>query len=433
MTLQLPHVNRIGWWLAIGLPPLIFFVLFPDYIVKGTYFWVTILTLPFSLITDKKTPQFPFAFICFIVGVITIFMPTTIGMYVFVASLTLFIGQKKFGSIHPVGLVHLFLASPFFIYLSSLISFPIRLKLSSAVSFLLNNSGFINQLEGNIIIIGGSSFLVDQACSGMYLLGYGILFGTLIISGSTRLNNLSFYKMLLYYTILFSLIIWGNIVRIYLLVALQINETNWMHEATGLFIYLAQILLPFYFIVKFTNKKKRKAIPYQTERFPYKTYGALISLMVLLLIQVQTKKKEESVHNTQLSLDGYTTEIVKGGVTKLYNEEGLIYVKNPVTAYSSDHNPMICWSGSGFEFKELKKTNINGVLVNVASLVKGKETLHTGWWFESEEYQTGSQWEWRKISFRNSERFYLINVTCNSESELKSKIQELLKTEIIKG
>jgi exosortase N len=333
------------------------------------------------------------------------------------------------GGIHFIGLIHAFLASPFFTYVSSLVSFPIRLQLSKAVSYLLNHSGIENNPDGNIIHLKDHSFLVDQACSGMYLLGYGMLFGTLILSIRIRTKSVSWKWLLLHYSLLLSLIIWGNLVRIYFLVVFNIESGHWMHDGVGLIIYLIQILLPFYLILRIGRKRIEKASYEHSSapRFPIHKYTLLIVLLISLFVRVGIKRTEEALQDPVISLAGFDSEVLKSNVTKLHNDHTLIYLKSPVAAYGAEHNPIICWSGSGYEFQKVEKIMVSNHEVNAAELKKDADVLYTAWWFESTVSKTGDQWDWRWKAIYYGEDFYLINVTCSTKENLNDQLKILLE------
>lgn len=427
-----PSSNQAKWALASILPIATFFVLFPQYIQGDSFFWICLLTLPISIIRDTSH-RFPFYSLCLAIGLATFFVPTTIGTYVFVCSLLLFMGQQMTGGVHFVGLVHLFLASPFFTYVSSLVSFPIRLQLSKAVASLLRLSGMESSAVGNIIYIENHSFLVDQACSGMYLLSYSMLFGTLILSMRIRKKTMRWTWMMMHYILLLSLIVWGNLVRIYFLVMFNIVSDHWMHDGIGLIVYMLQILLPFYFVLNRSANGEKKVPVYfsPTPEFPQKKYGILVLLLLLLVTTVKWTKAQETLNEPVVSLTGFNAEIVKTNVTKLSNDHALIYLKSPVAPYSADHNPIICWSGSGYEFQKVEKLQIGIHTVNASELKKGDEVLYTAWWFESSASRTDNQWDWRLRALKDNEAFYLINLTCSTRDELKKQTQNLINQNIL--
>ena len=121
-------------------------------------------------------------------------------------------------------------------------------------------------------------------------------------------------------------------------------------------------------------------------------------------------------------------------VSKMYNGEILVYVKNPVVPYRANHNPMICWQGSGYEFNHVFEEEIDAAnKVNMAELKKGNDVLYTAWWFESSQSQTSSQWDWRMKSLKQNEKFYLINVTSENKTILLKNLRELIAQKIIRN
>lgn len=422
-------IKQQYWIVSILLPIGIFLYAFPDYIIKHTFFWVCLITLPISIIRQPKS-KFPFFICCLGLALVSALLPTTIGIYVYVCSMTLFIAQHKLGGIHVVGLVHAFLASPFFTYISNLVSFPIRIQLSKVVSRILTATGFENEVLGNVIVINGHEFLVDQACSGMYLLGYGILFGTIILSLRIRMQSISTAALIRYYGLLLILIIWGNIVRIYILVVGSIEADHWMHEAIGLLLFALQILIPFYFIV---NRKPAKLVSAELTKqtvFPRIQYLTLTAILIVMVFVV-SNRNQPSDDFQSATFPGFEVDRPSTEVIKLTNNESLIYIKKPVAAYNADHNPLICWSGSGYSFKQVDNLTLGDKVINIATLKKGEDVLYTSWWFESVQSQTSNQWDWRWRSFKKGEQFYLVNTTCKTKEELKKQVTNLLRESII--
>jgi len=427
-----PYAKQLLWIVAVLAPVAIFLYAFPGYIAKHTFFWVCLATLPVSVIKNTSR-AFPFLICCFVLALLSLLLPTTIGIYTYMCCMILFVVQRRVGSIHVNGLVHAFLASPFFSYISSLVSFPIRIQLSKAVSHLLHFTGFENEIAGNVIRVNNQDFLVDQACSGMYLLGYGILFGTLILSIRIRKQTISTLSLLGYYALLLVFIIWGNLVRIYVLVAGNIEAGHWMHETVGLLLFVVQIILPFYCIVNRQSASINAEIPKKSasfNTFPRVYYLALTGIL-LLMISRSTDKEQQPPGLHLNSVSGFEVTQPTRDVIKLVNHESLIYIKKPVAAYRADHNPLICWSGSGYAFKQVETLSSGNTQVNFATLKKGDNTLYSCWWFESDVSRTANQWDWRWKAFKNKERFYLVNVTCNTKDQLKKQMTHLMAESIL--
>lgn len=421
-------VNQIAkknWvWLVSGVfPILIFFIAYPHYIRENMFFWVCILSLPLSVQTleNRKESQlfFTLALVC---AIVTLLLPTVIGIYCFLCLTIIFLIQNYTGGATLTLLIHMLLASPLFLYFKSLISFPIRLELSEIVYFILNNAGFNIKIEGNLIHTDTASFLIDEACSGLYLLGYGLLFGTIILSHFSKNHPISLTRLIFYYIILLLLILVGNIVRIAGLIVFEIMPEHWLHETIGILIYAFQILIPFYLIVKYSFGRPHAPISRtKNKKYPTFKYGVLTVLFLTMIARDQSSNKYE-VKNEEIKTGKYTSKLLKNGVVKLQNEISLIYIKSPIAPYKADHNPIVCWKGSGYKFKKIEKKSFFGTQINIAELEKGNEKLYTSWWFESGKSRFGSQLDWRINALKTGERFYLINATFETREKL---IEEL--------
>src|SRR5690606_3287546 len=116
------------------------------------------------------------------VGSLTLLFPTTIGVYCLLVFSMLYVLEQLAGKTNFIFTFHLLLLSPLFQYFNSLISFPIRLALSETAGKMLQMAGFEIQVSGNLIRLDGADFLVDSACSGLFMLRYSFLFAILILA-----------------------------------------------------------------------------------------------------------------------------------------------------------------------------------------------------------------------------------------------------------
>lgn len=420
------------WFLAGLFPFILFLVMYPNYLLGDTFFWVSVVTLPLSFVINQRRKS-RFFYLALVLACVTFIAPTTIAIYFMMCLILLFVLEKGFGGANVLVLFHVLLISPFFTYVKTLISFPIRIYLSEAVSLVLQFAGFAVHIDGNLVTLNGSSFLVDQACSGLHMLGYGLLTGTLLLAYFSRVRSIGFGKLAVYYILLFGLILIGNVIRITILVLFTIMPDQWLHEILGLVIYVSHVLMPFYFVVKYTWTKKTilkikdDSFP---KLFPVKKYAVLL-ILYLVMMYSNSSRQEFVANHEMIKIDDFETEQLLSGVTKLSNVEALIYFKPPVAAYHADHNPMICWLGSGYEFKKIDSWELDGQEINHAELVRENEKLYTAWWFESATDQTGDQWKWRKRAFLTDEGYYLINLTCNTKDELRYYLHKILKQKVI--
>lgn len=421
ITLQLNQqfIIRSLWVIALLMA---FLLVYPEFVKINTFSAVALLTLPLSFGHTRHGKQGLF-WILLVLGLLGLLVPTTTGIFLYLCLMIALIagGTNSLGSIPA--LIHIGLITPLFQYINSLLSFPLRIALSKVTASLLSPF-WRAYASGNLIVLEGNEYLVDQACAGLFMLKYGILFGTLLLSWKLRTHTLSTGKILASYTILLSLILLANIIRILILVLGDIGADHWLHEVIGLAIYALAVLWPFYAVVEKLSKHE-KASKKHLPIFGSNTQLSLLAIVyfLMLLANGEAGKTKEIQHT---SIPGYSRKVLESGVWQFEKPDALIYIKPPVAAYRSDHNPMICWAGSGFEFKKVNQTRINGETINFSELQKGREKLYSAWWFESTEHRTGHQWTWRKHSLLDQEEFHLINLTCKDPETLKINLKILL-------
>ena len=422
--MRVPHVNKHFIIRSLWVVSLLtaFFMVYPEFVKINTFSIIALLTLPISL-GHSQQPKNGLVWIILGLGILGLIIPTTTGIFVY---LTLFIalilaGKNSISSLPAF--VHIGLITPLFHYINNLISFPLRISLSQVTSWLLSPFWQTNS-TGNIIIIDGNEYLVDQACAGLFMLKYGILFGTLLLSWKLKSNRLSRGKILGYYTFLHFLILSANIVRIIILVLGDIGANHWLHETIGLAIYALVVLWPFYGLVNAPKQIKKGEKTYTPIYAPKIQLSVLSLLYLFLLLQNDVTVKASPIQ--QSHLPGYSRTVLESGVWQFEKSDALIYIKPPVAGYRSDHNPMICWAGSGFEFKKINQKEINGHTIHISELQKEDKKLYSAWWFESDKHRTNNQWTWRKYALTNNEKFHLINLTCNDPKTLHTNLKILL-------
>lgn len=137
-------------------------------------------------------------------------------------------------------------------------------------------------------------------------------------------------------------------------------------------------------------------------------------LLFILLIAYKIKNtKADYISFSNIIYTGFKQTILESGVTKIKTPQTLIYLK-PTKFYAPEHNPMICWKGSGYDFKSIKKETIEGKEIYTSVLIKGKDKIYAAWWFESKKIQTINQLLWRWEAFKTDDHFYLINVNASN-------------------
>ncbi len=397
----------------------------PAYLEGHLIFWLGLAVLPWSL---NSRPVIPFRLVITLLvtlSLITLLLPSTTGLYgiLWVIMLISLAGYRRGISLYALmlGLI----ASPVFDYFTHLASFSMRLKLSQISAWVLSGLDSRIHSEGSLILTGDQEFYVDEACAGLYLLRYGLFFGTVLMSIFPARHP--WLRVIFGYAGLIILILFGNIVRIMMLVLLDIPPENVMHEMTGILVYMVQILLPFYLILRhWSSSPEGSTSPDYPKSFRTRIllpFGFLILLGLTREIRTPESVTEMAGRNW---VQGFKEEVLPGGIVKYYRESVLVYVKPPVAPYRSDHNPAVCWKGSGYTLDKTGQEKIDQVEINKGILRKGDDVLLSAWWFQSDAYVTGNEWEWRYRSLTMGEKYHLVNVTSTSEQELQHCIKQIL-------
>ncbi|MBL6447840.1 exosortase N [Fulvivirga sp. 29W222] len=414
--------------LAVGL----FIIVNPGYLIIDTFTWIGILTLPITFRAPTNTRTHRFFWPTLGIVLLSIILKSTFGAYCSMIFFILLTIEMYAGKLSLISLFHLLLLSPLFKYFSSLISFPLRMQISKIIAVMLQAVGMDIELSGNLITFNGTEFLVDKACMGLYMLGYSFLFGLIILAGLERTyHKLSFRSIALFMILLLVLNFLSNIGRATTLIIFKIMPESWLHDIFGLLIFILCVLLPFYWISLWWKKRKHEnQSNNQQKKYRYATAKFSLILILYLSSLWQNRQGEQQNQNSLIHLPGYTYTILDNHVAKFSNDKALIYIKPPVAPYKADHNPLICWQGSGYSFKKINYKNIGNRKVHLAELIKGGDKLYSAWWFQSDSSITSNQWEWRWNTLTKHHQYSMINITCATMEELESSCSNFLQNTI---
>jgi exosortase N len=432
-NLRIPGPKLILSVSTIILMIIVFIWQKPGYLLGDTKFWFGLISLPLSFSLRKEPSNHRFALVTLVLILMSAFFTTTVGLFLILIVSGIYIIERHFGKVSYVFLCHALLLSPLVKYVLQLISIPLRLQLTKFAGWALNITGTANEVSGNIIEFNGVDFLVDQACAGLSMMFYGILFGTLIMAHhEKRLKAYSLLKIGMMYLILLLLTLSSNFIRIILMIIFNIGQEALMHEALGLILFFVYVLLPFFYISRAFGSKKSPEFKKVKESFTQPITLVFLIVSFIALSYKNSQHAEKAIHHSnQISLDDVDKEILRSGVIKFHSTDLLLYIKPPVSPYKADHNPMICWQGSGYSFKKIFVDEVNGQKMHFAELVKDQEKLYTAWWFDSGNTKAASQWEWRLKALESKEQFYLINASSHSIEALKRQIEKLTSIELI--
>lgn len=374
-----------------------------------------------------------FFYLAIIFALTGIIIPVKTAVYMTLCCALLFLYERRSGSVTMLPLVTLLLMSPFCQNFAKIFSFPVRLWLTDTAGFIFKLLGLNNSISGNIISLDKDDFSVDPACMGLNMLVTSLLCCVIMIGifQKREQKKIKLKWILLCLLVAISLNIIANLLRIILLVYFKILPENPMHGICGLICLGVYVILPVSFFVKFMVRKKGVTIgrlltdTVEDRIVPVRLYLIVLLLLLLVCWRVKSRKYQPAT-GTLPSVAGYQVSRYDSEVLKMENNNALIYIKSLKGFIYTEHNPLICWTGSGYVFDSISEHTIADIKFFTGIINNGQEKLFTAWWYDNGTNGTTSQWVWRGQMMKGSAPYYIINITAGSKATLYSEINKLL-------
>lgn len=351
----------------------------------------------------------------------------------------LFIIELAFGRVGYLASVLVIFMSPFFEQVAVIMGFPVRLQLSEWAGALLSLTGLSIQVDGNSMLMHGKVFTVDEACMGLHMLSVSFLMGVFILAHRYRTLSRLLPPWALGGFFLAVLILNGlaNLFRIMMLVLFRVLPGHVMHDVVGILCLVLYTVVPLYFLSRSAVMRFGSPVPGRERDHGVnnvsKSVVAFTGVMMLVLgIQVSHHRENVTPRPVRAELGGLKTEAMNNGITKLFDDAVLVYVKPIPEFFTGEHTPLICWKGSGYEFGPIRKRSIAGREVYIGTLIKGKSLLSTAWWYDNGKTETISQWDWRLRMLKGEPDFCLINVTTENEHTLYQNLACIFEDQLLR-
>ncbi len=402
--------------------------------------WLGIILFPYVLIVRHKGVfSLRYGILAGILVLLSLCIPTRTAQFALLTITILFWVEAFVGKTTLLPLAWLVVLSPFFRYVSTVFSFPIRLQLSSWAGSLLSACGFPVKVLGNAIQMGDTEFSVDVACMGLQMIELSLLLSLFLVAHYER----TFHKQLHWLwlvgiagcTLLLNTL--SNLLRIILLIVFHILPENPMHDGVGLACLVVYVIVPMAVGIRWLYQSQGRSIQIvssQNQKPPYRLavgLGALVLGIVFTQALLLPKPVTPSPSIAVNSLPGFTKQVTTDGIVQLTGASQLIYIKPIAAFYVAEHSPLICWRGSGYNFTQVAKQKIHGMEVYTGILQKGKERIYTAWWFDNGTHRTIDQWEWRWQMLRGEKNFNLVNVNVSRKEELTSVVQTAFQQKML--
>jgi len=380
-----------------------------------------------------------FMWVAATLGMLYIFVPAKTLLFFAIASAIFYVVEVFSGRVNHAPVFCVVLMSPIAEYGANLFSFPVRLHLTSLAGAALRVMDPPTRVEGNVIISGASEYSVDPACMGLYMFISSML-ACLILLGihQKRCNReLTAMGVIACLVCVGMLNVVSNLVRIIFLVWFDILPGTVFHELAGLVCFVVYVITPLMYILPRIIMKRGK-LKVSAETVVRKPLGArhivfnagLLLLFISGVAEGRGKSANDGTPAAFVNAAGYETSLLPDRITKLENEISLVYVKPIAGFYASDHQPMVCWGGSGYEFSKVEERAIGNHVVYCAVLQKENDKLYTSWWYESKTGITISQLNWRWNSLWLNEPCALVNVTTADPESLVAETKKLIAMKV---
>ena len=215
--------------------------------LSANFLWLVLL--PF-VIYVKFPGRYSYRFAVPAVGCIVGYLLVSSPFFVFLALCftILFLIESQIGLLNRLAPAVVILITPLTKYFFEVFSFPIRLKLTSAASALMNFAGYSNTVSGNLINVGDATFSVDTACMGLKLVITSLLICLLFVSWFEKKQRSSLKSLATVGLLVgaFGFVVVANFMRIVLLVVLQSPAESFSHEMIGIVCLLVCVVAPLY-------------------------------------------------------------------------------------------------------------------------------------------------------------------------------------------
>lgn len=409
--------------------------LLPAYLTWDANLFVGLLLAPYICTADESRYSLRYLVPALLMLALAIVVPVKTMLFIAMLFAILLLLENSLGKLSESFLFLLFFISPVFKYIISMVDFPVRLWLTSKVAGLLNMMGIKAVAAGNQIQLDKCDFSVDPACAGLNMLIISLIICLFILMHYQRQTGkrLRFIYLTGLFLTTIGLNVIGNFFRILILVVFKIMPGTFYHDAVGIACLGIYVIAP---LVKgvgpllnyvgiapkpiIASKKKHS---FYLIRYPI-LHAGFATLLLLVALNVVSADKLIPA-SKEIELDGFYKQQMDNGIMKFDGKQTLIYIK-PSAFYVPGHDPMICWTGSGYIFNNIKKEQWNGIELYTGTLQKGKDKIYAAWWFDNGYMRTTNQLQWRWEAAKGKHPFYLINVNAANRQVLQRQAGSLL-------
>lgn len=356
-----------------------------------------------------------------------------------------FVVESHFGQLNKLAIFLLVLNSPIAYYLFKIFGFSIRLYLTQIAAFLLNLGGMDCHAQGNLLELNGNLFSVDPVCMGLNMLMTSML-GTLILISFYEKKHkisLSYFALMMCVLIALVFVVFANLMRIIGIVLTNAGPGTFLHEALGLGCMALFVLVPLYFCIPFVERN----MPFGSKQIFLNTFRNtsiqinkkfLLCLFLLVGGMAYANYQYTLLHEdtmdaqtAEVSIDGYEKNLLTFSngykVVQYEAPHSFVYIKPQNPLRVTNHNPLVCWRGSGYAIQNENLLEVGDKKVFTAKLVSEDEELFTAWWYDNGHHKTTAHLDWRFRTLKGEEAFRMVNVSSPDFGMLYREVDFLLE------
>ncbi len=345
--------------------------------------------------------------------------------------LLVFFSEQLHGRLPFIALAMIGFMSPAAQYVATLFSFPLRLQLTKACGIAMSHAGMNVSVAGSLIIMNGREYSVDPACMGLKMVLTSLMCGMLLIAvlqyRYSRRLRVPWVMVVLCTVFLLNMV--ANMLRIATLVYFDIATGSILHEVTGLIYLAVYVLLPTAVLTGWLVRRYGHVQPEaKTNAMSGMGIAAQMLLPVLLLVaSLRLPQADKGASVSLPEVKGYVAGSMVNGVCTYTSADALVYIKRTNGLLGAEHNPAMCWTGTGYRFAVVDEVVMGGIPVYTARLVKDASVLYTAWWYTNGRKYTTSQLQWRRDRLLGGHKYSIINVTASSQAMLEYKLKEIVR------
>jgi exosortase N len=423
---------RPGDWLVLGLTAVSIFFLKDYFDVFSLPGILGLMAMFFGISKGQGGPfSFRYAIAAVVFLALSFLVPVKTLLYFAIGFSYFFLAETKGIRIRFLSCAILVIMCPAFYYAANAFSFPVRVQLSALVGQLFHFLSIKTEIRGNMIYHENGEFSVDPACMGLNMLVASLLLGAMLTGYYESLlqKRASWKAVLVFLAGIVGLNIISNLIRILMIVQFTILPGTTMHDITGLTCLFVYVVLPANWLAKRVVSQSAtidKKVAANRSRGAMRIAVLLISVVVVCGVRVKHTDSFAAFAQPAKTAGGYNVSVFAPGILKLENKGHLVYIKYIRGFYDTDHNPTLCWVGSGYSFTKVQRMQLGGHEYYTAMLVNGKEVLYTSWWYGNGKKNTCNQMDWRRDMLFGARNYAVINVTAASSSQLQKEVERII-------